>query len=125
MEKEMTKEEAKDYIREWCPYGKQDEIIKALEQEPCEDTISREDALDILEDYDYDRDRHVEDAFADARARMVALPSVTPIRPKGKWNERDYGKCSICGEYTPETEQGFYFSDFCPHCGADMRGETE
>lgn len=30
----MTREEALDYIREWCPYGKQDEIIKALEQEP-------------------------------------------------------------------------------------------
>lgn len=30
----MTREEAKDYIREWCPYDKHDEIIKALEQEP-------------------------------------------------------------------------------------------
>ena len=26
----MTTDEAKDYIREWCPYDKQDEIIKAL-----------------------------------------------------------------------------------------------
>ena len=30
----MTREEAKDYIREWCPYDRQEEIIKALEQEP-------------------------------------------------------------------------------------------
>ena len=30
----MTKEEAKDYIREWCPYNRQEEIIKTLEQEP-------------------------------------------------------------------------------------------
>lgn len=30
----MTNEEAKDYIREWCPYDRQEEIIKALEQEP-------------------------------------------------------------------------------------------
>lgn len=30
----MTKEEAKDYIREWCPYDRQEEIIKTLEQEP-------------------------------------------------------------------------------------------
>ena len=28
----MTREEAKDYIREWCPYDRQEEIIKALEQ---------------------------------------------------------------------------------------------
>lgn len=26
----MTREEAKDYIREWCPYDRQEEIIKAL-----------------------------------------------------------------------------------------------
>jgi hypothetical protein len=31
---EMTKDDAKDYIREWCPYDRQEEIIKALEQEP-------------------------------------------------------------------------------------------
>lgn len=30
----MTREEAKDYIREWCPYNRQEEIIEALEQEP-------------------------------------------------------------------------------------------
>jgi hypothetical protein len=41
----MTREEAKDYIREWCPYGKQDEIINALEQQPCEDCVSREQAI--------------------------------------------------------------------------------
>ena len=28
----MTREEAKDYIREWCPYDRQEEIIKTLEQ---------------------------------------------------------------------------------------------
>ena len=35
----MTKEEAKDYIREWCPYDRQEEIIKALEQEPCDKCV--------------------------------------------------------------------------------------
>ena len=44
----MTREEAKDYIREWCPYDRQEEIIKALEQEPCEDAISRQAAIDVL-----------------------------------------------------------------------------
>jgi hypothetical protein len=29
----MTKEEAKDYVREWCPYDRCKEIIKTLEQE--------------------------------------------------------------------------------------------
>ena len=38
----MTREEAKDYIREWCPYDRQEEIIKALEQEPVLDKIRAE-----------------------------------------------------------------------------------
>lgn len=29
----MTREEAIDYIREWCPYDRQEEIIKALKRE--------------------------------------------------------------------------------------------
>ena len=41
----MTREEAKDYIREWCPYDRQEEIIKALEEELCEDCISRAEAI--------------------------------------------------------------------------------
>ena len=38
----MTREEAKDYIREWCPYDRQEEIIKALDQEPLCDGLARE-----------------------------------------------------------------------------------
>ena len=30
----MTREDAKDYIREWCPYDRQEEIIESLDQEP-------------------------------------------------------------------------------------------
>ena len=38
----MTREEAKDYIREWCPYDKHEEIINALEQKPILDKIKTE-----------------------------------------------------------------------------------
>ena len=50
-------------------------------------------------------------------------------RPKGEWiYERPNGKtysdfvfCSVC-----QKPNGFYITEFCPHCGADMRkGETE
>lgn len=50
----MTNEEAKDYIREWCPYDRQEEIIKALEQEPCEELyrlIVGSNSLMLLENY--------------------------------------------------------------------------
>ncbi len=40
-------------------------------------------------------------------------------RPRGEWIG---DKCSICG-----TERAWYGDtpDFCPDCGADMRGEDE
>lgn len=38
----MTREEAEDYIREWCPYDRQEEIIKALKLEPILDKIRAE-----------------------------------------------------------------------------------
>ena len=44
----MTKEEAKDYIREWCPYDRQEEIIQALEQEPILDKIRERISLEKL-----------------------------------------------------------------------------
>ena len=53
-------------------------------------------------------------------------------RKKGKWLE-DYDgfefiyRCSNCSE-KPLTKYGtmhdYVLSEFCPHCGADMRGET-
>lgn len=97
------------------------------DKEPCEDAISREDALDILEDYDHDRDEHKENAFADARARMVDLPPVTPIRPKGEWEtgytypDGEYWKCSVCKELIRVRIP----MHFCPNCSADMRGEKD
>jgi hypothetical protein len=44
----MTREDAIDYIKLWCPYGKHNEIIKALSAEPCEDAISRQEALECF-----------------------------------------------------------------------------
>ena len=45
-------------------------------------------------------------------------------RKKGEWLQ--LGKCSECGGSAPfwSMASTYYKSDFCPHCGADMRGET-
>ena len=68
---------------------------------------------------------------------IESLPSAEPERKNGKWEEKqvlddaDYGipqwqsaKCSVCGKYHT-TPYLYSFSDYpyCPHCGADMRGE--
>ena len=97
-----------------------DMAIKALEQEPCP-----------YYDYELKTCRH---------ANIGALATVTPIRPKGEWEEygRNLGddyipigiRCSNCHEEPPKKDphkeksfMNYIKSDFCPKCGADMRGE--
>jgi len=64
------------------------------------------------------------------------LPSVQPERKQGKWvyGEDEYGidgyHCDKCGFFVPwDYVHKFinYIEDynFCPNCGADMRGEAE
>ena len=52
------------------------------------------------------------------------LPSVQPTRPHGEWGKSDIpesilSKCSVCG-----FNLGAYTHNFCPNCGADMRGDN-
>lgn len=57
----------------------------------------------------------------------TVLPSTQPQRIKGRWKllpGRDdehirYLHCSVCHF------NGDYESNFCPNCGADMRGEQD
>lgn len=48
--------------------------------------------------------------------------STTPARARGKWmteHNRGYVQCSNCHNRVPFCKR----SNFCPNCGADMRGE--
>ena len=71
--------------------------------------------------------------------RIKALPSVTPKRKTGKWEEKNIvykddrgfnsieawqsARCSKCGKYHT-TPYAYYFDDynFCPNCGTKMGG---
>lgn len=58
---------------------------------------------------------------------IVSTPTIEPRR--GWWEicEDDdgmYGVCSECGEDADFNHYGISYN-FCPHCGADMRGETD
>ena len=63
--------------------------------------------------------------------RELQLPSAQPMRKKGKWVSADaiFGGvpfyCSECGENTRDTVMGKPRWNFCPNCGADMRGEQD
>lgn len=85
------------------------------------DLISRRDAIDAI--MGEPTDAHYPSWYAD---RIKALPSAEPRT--GKWIDRSEGgrirypwwescECNKCGE----TASGAY--NFCPNCGADMRGE--
>lgn len=59
--------------------------------------------------------------------RMQTIPAADVIeRKKGKWKEYDFpvlGKrkhCSACGFIKIGSDEKIY--NFCPNCGADMRG---
>lgn len=51
-----------------------------------------------------------------------------PERKKGKWiYEEDgiiHGHCSCCGFLAIYQETDVFGYDFCPNCGADMRGDS-
>ena len=89
-----------------------------LEQKPCEDAISRREALKCLNGAwgDYS-------VLNEVFERIDKLPSVTPSRPKGRWikakpwmldNTSYKWECSEC-----EKSERFRHN-FCPNCGAEM-----
>ena len=73
--------------------------------------------------------------FLEAEAILKNLPSAEPERKKGQWIEYpdclgyedaysdDHIVCSVCGHVYSICNNCTEEFDFCPHCGADMRGE--
>ena len=94
-----------------------------------DDLISRQEAIDAI----FGRSHEI------IKMRIGNLPSAQPERKRGKWIphsekcreyigtvlvnvEYDYWLCDACG-YRVEKGQPMY--NFCPNCGADMRGAQE
>ena len=77
-------------------YEALDMAIKALEQQPCEDTISRQAAIDAIGKYNFEFPDYMErfvtelrDAMkADLKHDIKALPSAQPERIKGHYGGR-------------------------------------
>ena len=101
-----------------------DMAIEALEQESCEDAISRADVIDIINGGTSWANIFVDyNAYVDTFNRIEDLPSVTPAKPKNEWIHKDDAvfewKCSECGSWQMQK------SKFCPHCGAAMETKNE
>lgn len=147
----MTKEEAKKILEEAktiddsiYQYNTKyleavDMAIKALEQEHCEDAISRQAVLDELDKHKYSNgfceEHNIDWSINLGMAHIVIkeLPSATLQEQKiGHWMHRnddfnDWFECSEC-EYGSEgeitIESGVRFR-YCPNCGAKMEGVQE
>ena len=73
----MTSEEAKEYIYDCLDHSEATEIIKALEQQPCEDCISREEMLKYQQ---YLHGKMSNEENHKLWNFIKGLPSVTPRR---------------------------------------------
>ena len=102
-----------------------DLAIKSLEQQPCEDYISRE-AVDnyivkLMSGYLYDEERA---RLEDLTAYIWELPSVIPSRPNGKWKRISPAgiyECTNCNQVIMTSDIDCY--KYCHGCGVRMEGE--
>ena len=98
------------------------------------DPIERQDAIDILDAYQFMVENGEENPYAWARLRMCELPSAQPERKTGKWIERNPQnsdtcrliECDQCGfshivGFNVPYEHWIENRNFCERCGADMR----
>lgn len=100
------------------------EVLKIIEEETLDDEYKCEDgSWESYLDFQYE----------DAIKRINELPTIES-RPKGKWKLRIDERfsmfkgyyCSCCGKDAEVLQAGGgceLLSNFCPYCGADMRGE--
>ena len=110
-----------------------DMAIKTLEQQPCEDTISRQAAIDAVKKNTFrltfaeeqNCEGHVawsaETVYSDVmEGALLDLPSAQPERIRGRWIEKPHvhgvAYCSLC-DYELHTND----TNFCPNCGAKMK----
>ena len=118
---EMTLEQARQAVKDL-----RKKLAEYLDQDPCENAVSRKAAIDIIESWlscdDYNEaERHIMRAM---QSVLYDLPPVTPKEKIGKWiNDWEMGmsECSICGEtYLWEDYKGTENFHYCPNCGARM-----
>ena len=88
--------------------------------------ISREAVEKLIDKYIEKHDTRKKPLFTAFSYDIDMLPTIE-FKQKGKWikNEYDwYYHCSVCKENNLlHTDEANALSNYCPNCGADMRGE--
>ncbi len=142
MTREIAWRKAKGCLYDALSGEEADEIIKALEQEPCADTISRQEVLDALDKSKYSNEfcaeHHIDWSINLGMAHIVVneLKPVKPPEKIGRWiTWKEAGneipsetrfECSVCHDAAQTLCNGLdLLSSYCPNCGAKMQGEKE
>lgn len=135
----MTREEAikkvKGYLTDYLSiedYEEVGEIVKALEQKPCEDTVSRTNLLKQFEDRFIELQKaHRKDLQFGINwciNTLLDAPSVTPMQKTGQWvfvdKAHEHAYCSECGYGNVDLFNGRPHN-YCPNCGAKMDEERK
>ena len=123
------------YLRDYFMTSAQPEerTKKRTETRAC-DLISRQAAIDAVNNA-FDRETLLTGFVRSIAVRAIRdMPSAQPERKTGHWIlydkrfpwSKDY-KCSECGNYIniSDINAGRGSANFCPNCGADMRGERD
>ena len=79
--------------------------------------MTREEAIYWLDHHDLDKVKFF-------TAVGYAIKALKAERPRGVWIDRGHNNIFMCSE-CKEMWMGVGGYNFCPHCGADMRGEED
>lgn len=79
-------------------------------------------ALDVEDDKEFQMEIK---AYTDILNGVKEQPTIEPERKKGKWTVKEgellsLDECSVCRKIVIHRAPHY---NFCPHCGADMRGD--
>ncbi len=133
----MTREEAiadiRDNIKPVVGGISLDMAIKALEQEPCEDAISRQAVIEQINCWIGSGEYRYTNATDYLNKRIKALQAVNPQEKVGYWMPIEYPtgveafgvkemsaqelQCSECGKTVDISDGDF---KYCPYCKARM-----
>ena len=91
------------------------------------DLLDREGVLDEIDNAPTIKDRSLEIAQKSIElGRKVGQLEGKLERPHGKWTTEQGTlliKCSVCNQGYYYHPKNHFYHNFCPNCGADMRGE--
>lgn len=115
--------EEHEQLAEWLKDYK-----RLLEQEPCEDCVSRKEVKEKMLKYGFKAPDMTVTEFVEDE-----LPPVRPEEKVGYWIHKKYSngscyECSECGGMAPNYDcdstyaEGKHPTDYCPKCGAKMKG---